>query len=173
VTLLQERRAPASLHLTTPNTLVDFARCGVAVVTATTPLSGAGSHDALIVSGASGFGFGGTNAHVLFREARRDGARVRPPVPALQGERFWVPQHAEPMLELAAPATPPPPPLQTVAVEAEDARVTWVTRWVEAPVLGSGSGGASRGGYEVRTMLVFGDAAGFCARVAATVGAAR
>ncbi|KAJ1456736.1 thiolase-like protein, partial [Pelagophyceae sp. CCMP2097] len=64
---LHRERLPPSLHVRVPNRVVDWATCGVVVVTAN---AAARPQDKRC--GASGFGFAGTNAHALL-----DGRRPR------------------------------------------------------------------------------------------------
>lgn len=68
---LQEKRIPASLHFKTPNELIDFDKCRISVVTATLELAEVAPGESA-VTGASGFGFGGTNAHVVFQEVDKE-----------------------------------------------------------------------------------------------------
>jgi phthiocerol/phenolphthiocerol synthesis type-I polyketide synthase C len=75
---LKHRAAPKSLHFVAPNPNIDFAGGGLRVVERFTPLD-SGSEP--LVIGINSFGFGGTNAHVVLREASGAmlGTRVSPP----------------------------------------------------------------------------------------------
>jgi acyl transferase domain-containing protein/acyl carrier protein len=74
---LHRERLPGSLHFVEPNPHIPFAELGLAVATATRawPTGGAPR-----LAGVSGFGFGGTNAHVVVAEAP-----AAPPAPAAGG----------------------------------------------------------------------------------------
>ena len=63
--ILEKRRIPPSLHFRTPNPDIDFAGLNIEVVTEGRPLVETGAPLAI---GVNSFGFGGTNAHVVFRE---------------------------------------------------------------------------------------------------------
>jgi len=77
VLCLKHRAVPATIHFRTPNPNIDFDGGGLRVVDRYTPLSGS-SHPLTV--GVNSFGFGGTNAHVLLREAdARPGAALRAP----------------------------------------------------------------------------------------------
>ncbi|WDZ82888.1 non-ribosomal peptide synthetase [Micromonospora cathayae] len=65
VLALRHRRLPASLHHVRPPTRFDLAAAGFAVVTGTREWTG----PAPLVAGINAFGFGGTNAHAILREA--------------------------------------------------------------------------------------------------------
>ncbi|MBE1427312.1 acyl transferase domain-containing protein/NADPH:quinone reductase-like Zn-dependent oxidoreductase/acyl carrier protein/short-subunit dehydrogenase [Desulfomicrobium macestii] len=79
---LRNHEVPPTLHLTTPNPNIDFAGLNLEVVTRRQPLGAGG--DKPLVAGVNSFGFGGTNAHVLIQEFRREDAPVeaepRPPL---------------------------------------------------------------------------------------------
>ncbi|QXJ23207.1 SDR family NAD(P)-dependent oxidoreductase [Actinomadura graeca] len=77
VLALHHRVIPPSAHYTEPNPHIPFDDLRLAVVTDNTPWPERG-HPAR--AGVSGFGFGGTNAHVLLEEAPK--ARERPGGPA-------------------------------------------------------------------------------------------
>lgn len=62
---LKHRAVPESLHFKTPNPRIDFEGGGLKVVDRLTPLHSS----APLVMGVNSFGFGGTNAHVVLREA--------------------------------------------------------------------------------------------------------
>ncbi|MEC3976430.1 polyketide synthase [Amycolatopsis sp. H20-H5] len=66
VLALANRRIPASLHFTEPNPHIPFEDLGLSVVAEQQPWPG-GGHTAR--AGISGFGFGGTNAHVIAEQA--------------------------------------------------------------------------------------------------------
>jgi phthiocerol/phenolphthiocerol synthesis type-I polyketide synthase C len=63
---LKNRAVPASLHFNTPNPRIDFEGGALRVVDRLTPLA---SSSEPLVMGVNSFGFGGTNAHVVLREA--------------------------------------------------------------------------------------------------------
>src|SRR5471032_1305268 len=63
---LKHRAVPASLHFKTPNPRIDFEGGALRVVDHLTPLASGGEP---LVMGVNSFGFGGTNAHVVLREA--------------------------------------------------------------------------------------------------------
>ena len=63
---LKHRAVPASLHFKIPNPRIDFEGGALRVVDHLTPLASAGEP---LVMGVNSFGFGGTNAHVVLREA--------------------------------------------------------------------------------------------------------
>lgn len=81
VLALEHRTVPASLHFATPNPHIAFAELGLAVQAHTAPWPCDRPHR---IAGISSFGFGGTNAHVVVREAPRPvAARDEPPRAAL------------------------------------------------------------------------------------------
>jgi acyl transferase domain-containing protein len=63
---LKHRAVPASIHFRTPNPNIDFTGGNLRVVDRYTPLA---AKDKRLLVGVNSFGFGGTNAHVLLREA--------------------------------------------------------------------------------------------------------
>ncbi|KMW47025.1 type I polyketide synthase [Ralstonia insidiosa] len=63
---LKHRAVPASIHFRTPNPNIDFTGGNLRVVDRYTPLP---PKDTPLLIGVNSFGFGGTNAHVLLREA--------------------------------------------------------------------------------------------------------
>jgi phthiocerol/phenolphthiocerol synthesis type-I polyketide synthase C len=63
---LKHRAVPKTLHFKTPNPNIDFVGGGLRVVDRFTPLA---AGDEPLVVGVNSFGFGGTNAHVVLREA--------------------------------------------------------------------------------------------------------
>ncbi len=65
VLALEHRRLPASLHLAKINSSIDFARLNLALATRPVDLPASGTW----LAGVSSFGFGGTNAHVVIRQA--------------------------------------------------------------------------------------------------------
>lgn len=65
VLALRHRYLPPSLHHTRPAARFDLAAAGFAVVTEGRPWTAAGP----LLAGINGFGFGGTNAHAVLREA--------------------------------------------------------------------------------------------------------
>ncbi|GAB04493.1 acyltransferase domain-containing protein [Gordonia amarae] len=62
---LQHNQIPASLNFTEPNPYIQFAANSLAVTTEATEWPRYSGH---AVAGISGFGFGGTNAHIVVRE---------------------------------------------------------------------------------------------------------
>ncbi len=66
VLALQQGAIPPSLHFTTPNPHIPFEQARLSVVT---DLHEWPRHSGQAVAGISGFGFGGTNAHLVVREA--------------------------------------------------------------------------------------------------------
>ena len=67
---LRNRELPPNLHLSTPNPAIDFAGLNIEVATRRMPLAADGGKP--LVAGVNSFGFGGTNAHVLLQEFRRE-----------------------------------------------------------------------------------------------------
>lgn len=65
VLALWHRQLPATLHYTAPNPHIDFAGLGLEATSANLQLPSTGT----VHAGVSGFGFGGTNAHVVLRRA--------------------------------------------------------------------------------------------------------
>ncbi|CAE6820444.1 L-threonine 3-dehydrogenase [Paraburkholderia aspalathi] len=63
---LKHRAVPKTLHFETPNPAIDFVGGRLRVVDRLTPL---GSGAEPLVIGVNSFGFGGTNAHIVLREA--------------------------------------------------------------------------------------------------------
>lgn len=63
---LKHRAVPKTLHFETPNPAIDFVGGRLRVVDRLTPLD---SGPQPLVVGVNSFGFGGTNAHVVLREA--------------------------------------------------------------------------------------------------------
>jgi len=63
---LKHRTVPASLHFKTPNPRIDFEGGALRVLDRLTPLDASNKP---LVMGVNSFGFGGTNAHVVLREA--------------------------------------------------------------------------------------------------------
>lgn len=72
---MKHRVVPPTLHFTAPNPLIPFERLPFTVPTATMPWPSPG---APLVAGVSGFGFGGTNAHVVLQEPPRQAPSDRP-----------------------------------------------------------------------------------------------
>ncbi|GAB3958497.1 hypothetical protein GCM10029978_003550 [Actinoallomurus acanthiterrae] len=75
VLALAHRRIPPSLHYREPNPHIDFPELGLAVTADETPWPETGR---AALAGVSGFGFGGTNAHVVLEEAPAAEDRPRP-----------------------------------------------------------------------------------------------
>lgn len=63
--VLERGRIPPSLHCATPNPAIDFPGLGLRVATAAEPLA----RRARAVVGVNSFGFGGTNASIVFKAA--------------------------------------------------------------------------------------------------------
>ncbi|MER7167172.1 amino acid adenylation domain-containing protein [Micromonospora sp. NPDC000207] len=76
VLALRHRHLPPSLHHTRPSSRFDLDAAGFTVVTEAHPWTAPGP----LVAGVNGFGFGGTNAHAVLREAP-----AAPPVPDAGG----------------------------------------------------------------------------------------
>lgn len=68
--VLQKGVVPPSLHLRVPNPAIDFAGLNLEIVTRSTALPKKNGKP--LVASVNSFGFGGTNAHVLLQEFRRD-----------------------------------------------------------------------------------------------------
>ncbi|EUC14754.1 type I polyketide synthase [Paraburkholderia hospita] len=71
---LKHRAVPKTLHFKTPNPRIDFAGGNLRVVDRFTPLA---ASDEPLVVGVNSFGFGGTNAHVVLREAPATGEKTQ------------------------------------------------------------------------------------------------
>jgi phthiocerol/phenolphthiocerol synthesis type-I polyketide synthase C len=79
---LKHRAVPASIHFKNPNPNIDFVGGGLRVVDRYTPL---GESSRPLMMGINSFGFGGTNAHVVLREAAIPSSVAQPqqaPAPA-------------------------------------------------------------------------------------------
>lgn len=93
------------MHYHTPNEFINFAQCRVKVVTETTDLQALKVGGQRIVSGVSGFGFGGTNAHLVFEEWSPADEEARPratnKATPSKGGHFLVPitSHSEANLQ--------------------------------------------------------------------------
>ncbi|MCO6009310.1 SDR family NAD(P)-dependent oxidoreductase [Actinoallomurus purpureus] len=74
VLALAHRRIPPSLHYREPNPHIDFPGLGLAVAAEETPWPETGRP---ALAGISGFGFGGTNAHVVLEQAPAEEERPR------------------------------------------------------------------------------------------------
>lgn len=72
---LRHRELVPSLHFATPNPRIPFEALGVAVQTRHEPWPGSPGR---AVAGVSGFGFGGTNAHLVLGEAPPEAVRPEP-----------------------------------------------------------------------------------------------
>ncbi|MGW1837620.1 type I polyketide synthase [Streptomyces sp. NPDC002067] len=68
--VLHHRQVPRNLHFETPSPHIPFAELGLSVPTEARPWPGAADEEAW--AGISGFGFGGTNCHVLLSGAPRE-----------------------------------------------------------------------------------------------------
>lgn len=80
---MRQRILPSSIHCSTTNPLIPFEQFGLAVQQQLTPWPAPAPIPAL--AGVSGFGFGGTNAHIVLQE-------YRPQVlPAPKSEIFLLP----------------------------------------------------------------------------------
>ena len=64
--VLKHKQIPANLHFKTPNPAIDFAGLNLIVPTELTPLPDTASDPLISINS---FGFGGTNAHVVLRQA--------------------------------------------------------------------------------------------------------
>jgi acyl transferase domain-containing protein/acyl carrier protein len=87
--VLRHRQIPPNLHYQRPNPKIDFARSGLRVPTALTPLNPA--DDGCFVA-VNSFGYGGTNAHVLLEAA--PGASPSTPAADQRGELALFPLSA-------------------------------------------------------------------------------
>lgn len=72
-------QVPATLHAAVPNPRIAFERDRIALVGSATAWP---RHSGAALAGVSGFGFGGTNAHVVLGEAPSDVAAVPAALPA-------------------------------------------------------------------------------------------
>jgi acyl transferase domain-containing protein/aryl carrier-like protein len=101
VLCLQHRWQAPTLHCTQPNPRFDFAASPFTVLTAGRPWT---PRHGLRRAGVSAFGFGGTNAHVVLREAPEHTPRrsERPP-PAFRRRRLWPAPARRPLLKLEFP----------------------------------------------------------------------
>jgi acyl transferase domain-containing protein/NADPH:quinone reductase-like Zn-dependent oxidoreductase/acyl carrier protein len=97
---MEHRRLPQSLHLEEINPLIDFGRLNLKAAVKPVPLAATGT----LYAGISSFGFGGTNAHVVLRQA--EGLEI--PIPRTNGaagpapEIFLLSAHSRPALNAAA-----------------------------------------------------------------------
>ncbi len=71
---LKHRAVPKTLHFETPNPSIDFVGGRLRVVDRLTALDGGAEP---LVVGVNSFGFGGTNAHIVLREAPKADAAAR------------------------------------------------------------------------------------------------
>ncbi|GFJ80766.1 phthiocerol synthesis polyketide synthase type I PpsA [Phytohabitans houttuyneae] len=100
VLALRHERIPPSLNHTTGNPAIDWANNGLRVVTEPTAWP---AGDAPRRAGVSGFGYGGTIAHVVLEEAPAEPAPAR--VPAAPAARLYpLTAHSEPALRESAGA---------------------------------------------------------------------
>ena len=76
VLCLHHRQLPASLHCAKPSPEFDLASAGFEVVTELREWTAAGC----LRAGVNGFGFGGTNVHVILEEAPRDSRSAEVPM---------------------------------------------------------------------------------------------
>jgi acyl transferase domain-containing protein/acetyltransferase-like isoleucine patch superfamily enzyme len=74
--IVKMRKAPKTINVAQPNRLVDFERIGVALATDGASLPEAGD----FFVGLSGFGFGGTNAHVVLKTLPVSNEEVAGPI---------------------------------------------------------------------------------------------
>jgi phthiocerol/phenolphthiocerol synthesis type-I polyketide synthase D len=84
VLALANRRIPASLHYTEPNPQIPFGQLNLAVAAQAQPWPDRGRRS---VAGVSGFGFGGTNAHVVVEQAP---AVAQPAPPTVRPHQFLL-----------------------------------------------------------------------------------
>ncbi|HEV2185879.1 MAG TPA: SDR family NAD(P)-dependent oxidoreductase, partial [Stellaceae bacterium] len=113
---LRHRELPRSLHLSAPNPQIPFAELNLAVVTKETKL-GSGP----LVMGVNSFGFGGTNAHIVLREADPEPSLTSKKPAAATGK-----SEIEPLLISAA---------NSAALDALAAHYAKLLRSSEAPPL--------------------------------------
>ncbi|WP_158076172.1 type I polyketide synthase [Streptomyces amritsarensis] len=114
---LANGQLPPSLHFDRPNPHIPFDRLPVKVVTANTPWRHRPGRPRR--AGVSGFGFGGTNAHLIVEEAPAPAAE-----PAPDGRRSTVP--GRPMLFPVSAGSP-------AALRAQAGRLAdWLTSHQEA-----------------------------------------
>ncbi|QQC67569.1 type I polyketide synthase [Paraburkholderia ginsengisoli] len=78
---LKHRAVPKTLHFETPNPAIDFVGGRLRVVDRLTPLDN--GPDPLVI-GVNSFGFGGTNAHIVLREALANVAATGSPAALTQ-----------------------------------------------------------------------------------------
>ncbi|MBN3804594.1 SDR family NAD(P)-dependent oxidoreductase [Paraburkholderia sp. Ac-20336] len=78
---LKHRAVPKTLHFETPNPAIDFVGGRLRVVDRLTSLESPDGAAEPLVVGVNSFGFGGTNAHVVLREAP-----AAPPAAAIKAE---------------------------------------------------------------------------------------
>ncbi|CAB3782072.1 type I polyketide synthase [Pararobbsia alpina] len=119
---LKHRAVPRSLHFTTPNPNIDFEAGRLRVVDRYTSLASSAEP---LVMGVNSFGFGGTNAHVVLREAPKASEEngVSP------GDRDTASQYNEslPPLLLSARAPQAIPMLAARYLRMLDAGTPWKT----------------------------------------------
>ena len=70
--MMKHRTVPKTLHVATPNPIIDFENSPFELARASQPWCGR-TPDAPLRAGVSSFGFGGSNAHVLLESAGADG----------------------------------------------------------------------------------------------------
>ena len=71
---IKHRMVPASINFNTPNPNIPFQDWNLLVVSQNTPLPASGR----IVVGVNGFGFGGTNAHIILESPASKITAIRP-----------------------------------------------------------------------------------------------
>ncbi|TSB19298.1 acyltransferase domain-containing protein, partial [Streptomyces benahoarensis] len=101
--VLHHREVPRNLHFESPNPHIPFDDLRLAVPTAARPWPGAADEEAW--AGVSGFGFGGTNCHLLLSAAPREetAGTTAPATPAPAGpEATLAPVPADPAAPRAA-----------------------------------------------------------------------
>ncbi|MFI7103275.1 type I polyketide synthase [Streptomyces sp. NPDC050161] len=109
--VLHHRTVPRNLHFESPNPHIPFDDLRLDVPTEARPWPGAPDEEAW--AGVSGFGFGGTNCHVLLSGAPREDAAKEEGVDA---DRSAVPEAAEGAAGTDVPATPETAPAGPVFV---------------------------------------------------------
>ncbi len=97
--MLQHRQIPPSLHHTTPNSRFDLRAAGFEVATQPRAWDVSGP----LRAGVDGFGFGGTNAHVILEEApARRTPDEQPSVPDRSAHLLTLSARTEPALRRSA-----------------------------------------------------------------------
>ncbi|MCT2076837.1 type I polyketide synthase, partial [Dietzia cinnamea] len=111
---MQHDAVPPTINYAGPNPYIDFDAARLSVVTETTPWP---RYSGRAVAGISGFGFGGTNAHVVVAEYRPQPAHVV--VDAPSDTSAGAPADTDPTAE-TTPATATPAPATTGSATDDD-----------------------------------------------------